>query len=249
MQTREEVRGVTWFMRVSNTRAMHISRHRPCVVQMWYLSNKCWIGIVALHVVRCHGWGQNWLSVYMKHAYQWSVTKWCRQTGMYHWTSWEPVSGMLSMNAITEHAADGCHNWRTEAQQNGYLSDKPPLLQSWTYNFLSCIIIRGYTILNHRWRWNSWCWKIPLASTVVVHENCEHGADTMFWDSHRLILVNCMLHGVTGTAVALQLVLQCLMEAFHHQRPGLLTWYILLLHYTTNTLLDMWCWECVPHPQ
>jgi hypothetical protein len=116
-------------------------------------------------------------------------------------------------------------------------------------DFLSCIIIRGRNILNHRWRRNSWCWKIPLAGTEVVHENCEHGADTMFWDSHRLILVNCMLHGVTVMAVALQLVLQCLTEAFHHQRPGLLTWYILLLHYTTNTLLDMWCWECVPHPQ
>jgi len=45
----------------------------------------------------------------------------------------------------------------------------------------------------------------------------------MFWDSHRLILVNCMLHGVTVMAVADQVVLQCLKEVFHHQRPGLLT--------------------------
>lgn len=253
MRTREEVRGVIWFMRVSNTRAMHISRHWPCVVQMWYLSNKCWIGIVALQMVKCHGWGQKWLSIYIKHAYQWSMTKWCRQTDVYHWSSWE-LALILSQASVWDVVHE-CYHRACSRWVSQQLSDQQKLNRMATSltnlqcykaectDFLSCIIICGCTILKHRWRRNSWCWKIPLASTVVVHENCEHGADTMFWDSHRLILVNCMLHGITVTAVGLQLVLQCLTEAFHHQRPGLLTWYCCCITPPTP------CWTCVPHPQ
>lgn len=139
--------------------------------------------------------------------------------------------------------------WPTEAQQNGYLTDKPPVLQSWMY---------GLFVMHH----NTWMqyFKPQLKTEFMVLKNsaCQHSSSSWelwawgrynVWDSHRLILVNCMLHGVTVMAVALQLVSQCLTEALHHQRPGLLTWYILLLHYTTNTLLDMWWWECVPHPQ
>ena len=152
---------------------------------------------------------------------------------------------------LSQCAADGCQNNKTKRSLTDWLPHWPTssVTKLNTQTFFLCIITHGCTNLNHRWRWNSWCWKISLASKEEVHENCERGADTVLWNSHRLILVNCMLHGVTVMAVAYQVVLQCLKEAIHHQKPGLLIWYVLLLHdnarahtaYTTKTLLDMWC--------
>jgi hypothetical protein len=117
-RTREEMRSVIWFMWVSNTRAMHISRHCGLV---WC---RC---VICPTSVKLVSWLCKWSGVMDE------VRRGCPSTSNMYindddemvWAdrcvSWKQLRagphplitqclGCLSMNAITEHAADGCHN-------------------------------------------------------------------------------------------------------------------------------------------
>jgi len=79
------------------------------------------------------------------------MTKWCWQTCIvealesWHSSSHIPLSGMMSMNAIAECAADGCHN-KSDQQKVNRMATSLTSLQCYRAectDCLSCIITHG----------------------------------------------------------------------------------------------------------
>lgn len=130
-------------------------------MQMWYLSNKCPVGVVALQMVRCHGWGQKWLSINIKHVYQWRRNGTGRQMCIveavesWHSSSHNPVSGrcprMLSQCVQQMGVTTSLTNRRSTEWLPHWPA--PPVLQSWMYGLF---VMHHNTWVHHRWRWNSW---------------------------------------------------------------------------------------------
>jgi len=80
-----------------------------------------------------------------------TTMKWCGQTDVYHWSSWQlswhlsshnPVSGMMSMKAITERAV-GHNNWMTNRMAASLTNLQ--CYKAECTEYLSCIITHGCT--------------------------------------------------------------------------------------------------------
>jgi len=137
-------------------------------------------GIVALHMVRCHGWGQKWLSVYIKHAYQWSVTKWCRQTDVYHWSSWE-LALILSQASVWDVAHE-CYHRACSRWVSQQLSDQQKLNRmAASLTNLQCYKAErtyGLFVMHH----NTWMHlfkpQMKMEFMVLKNSTCQHSSSS-----------------------------------------------------------------------
>jgi hypothetical protein len=167
---------------------MNISWHCGCVLC------RCDIRPTSVELVSwCCKCQVSWMrSEVVVHQHQTCISmitmKWCSQTDVYHW-SWELaliLSQISVWDVVHKRYHRVCSRWVSKQLSDQQKLDRiaTSLTNLHCYkaectDFLSHIITHGCTILNHRLRCNSWCWKIQLANKEV-NENCEHGADTIF---------------------------------------------------------------------
>ena len=150
-------------------------------------------------------------------------------------------------------------NWPSPIWQIGHLTDQPPMLLSWKQwlCYTSPAIAHGWTKsvnadgIHGMETFNATCEEVK--TTVST----EKVTATIFWDIHKIILIDFMPCSVMVTRAAYQVSLQCLKDAIQHWWLGLLTLSVLLMHnnarlhtsHFTIALLDSWHWEYVPHPR